>query len=154
MKNEKFVYTPNRGDYNLLTTNRRLDQSFINKVIDLKNCGGDNKKIMKKMREQTGKQVQLKDIQNIIQKNTAPKSLNSFIDNLDMASLNESIKKQIKIDGQDNFNFSFDDKDQSIYIIFYQTEEMRRVYQNYGQILFVDGTYKINIHNDLLLNRQ
>jgi hypothetical protein len=36
------------------------------------------------------------------------------------------------------------DKSKHVHLIFYQTAQMKNLYKQYGQVLFVDGTYKLN----------
>ncbi len=59
----------------------------------------------------------------------------------------ERINKLVNLDGEksvdDPFYFSVDES-KNIHTIFYQNEHMKKLYQQYGQVLFVDGTYKLN----------
>ena len=55
------------------------------------------------------------------------------------------IDDQVLIDGENNFSFvTSDDENKELYGIFYQSDFMRKLYQAYGQVLFMDFTYDTN----------
>ena len=47
-------------------------------------------------------------------------------------------------EGRDNFFFVEDDEKQHVHMIYYQNSTMKAFYQNFGEMLFIDGTYKLN----------
>ena len=59
----------------------------------------------------------------------------------------ERIDKLIKVERakskEDPFYFAADDS-KNVHLFFYQTQQMKNLYKQYGQVLFVDGTYKLN----------
>ena len=40
-----------------------------------------------------------------------------------------------------------DEEEGKLYVFYYQNGEMREMYKKYGQMIFIDGTYKINKNN-------
>ncbi len=137
----------NSENFEHLPRNRILAPEDKKEVVRLKALGADSKKIITEIRAKTGKKIQLKDVHNIVGQSKIPKAVTEFADNLEMGSLDEAIQKQIAEDGKDNFQFAFDETETKLYIMFYQTDEMRELYQHYGDILFIDGTYRVNINN-------
>jgi len=81
-----------------------------------------------------------KDIHNL--KSNKEKELNDK----DSIKLKKEIQQQIKRDGNKNY-FHFIQSKEELYGVFYQTNKMRNLIQTFGEILFVDGTYKLNKHN-------
>jgi hypothetical protein len=62
--------------------------------------------------------------------------------------LENAIKKQIKRDNDKNY-FNFIQSEDGIEFngLFYQNKRMRSLFQTYGTIMFIDGTYKVNRKN-------
>ena len=48
------------------------------------------------------------------------------------------------IESANYFKYALDEKTDRIALIFYQTPHMQQFYSKYGQVLFIDGTYKVN----------
>ncbi len=50
----------------------------------------------------------------------------------------------LKIKGVNNFHYIQNQEQDEIYGIFYQNQRMRDLFKTYGNVLFIDGTYKLN----------
>ena len=47
-------------------------------------------------------------------------------------------------DKKNNFTIATNESDNTIYMIAYQNDEMMIAYEDFGEMLFVDGTYQVN----------
>ena len=62
----------------------------------------------------------------------------------DVLKLIESRKKH---DNADNFRYVENLNNDKLYAIFYQNSRMKSLYKEFGEILFFDATYNLNINN-------
>ncbi|XP_070563064.1 zinc finger SWIM domain-containing protein 3-like [Ptychodera flava] len=120
--------------------NRRLEDSELKQVEDLLQLNVDIRNIKNFVSEKTGKTVISKDIHNI-KKN---------LDNKMSKGRSEGQKvvdRLLKLQ-QDDPNattvveMSSDDEFE---LLFFQTSNMKLLYNQYPDVLFIDGTYKVNI---------
>ena len=59
----------------------------------------------------------------------------------------KTIKKQIEADGGINYFSYATGSDHELNVIFYQNANMKKWYASYGQVLYVDSTYKLTDRN-------
>ena len=90
--------------------------------------------------EKTGKKVNSKQIYNIGNKYAKNGEINSKIN--EMIQIKKVIEEREKFDGKKNFELVKADDDETIYVIYYQNDKMKEAYAKYGDVLFVDGTYR------------
>ena len=60
-----------------------------------------------------------------------------------MVQIQKVITTREKIDAKRNFELVTGDDDETIFVIYYQNDQMKEVYAKYGDVLFVDGTYRL-----------
>lgn len=55
---------------------------------------------------------------------------------------------RIEKDKQNNFRLIYDEEtSKTLLMVYYQNIEMKKLYSQYGEILFIDGTYSLNKNN-------
>ena len=134
-------------DYN--PNKRLLDKEEQAIVLEFLNNNADAKKVAHTMRNKTNKNVNVRDIHNVRTK-ANKMILNDLVlaegDTCDkhMLEIRSKLDAQIKKDGSNYFKYALDEPTERISLIFYQTKHMQELYAKYGQVLFIDGTYKIN----------
>ena len=60
----------------------------------------------------------------------------------EMAEIQKVIEAREKFDGKKNFEVVTADDDETVHVIYYQNDKMKEAYAKYGDVLFVDGTYR------------
>ena len=90
--------------------------------------------------EKTGKKINSKQIYNIPTKYSNNGQFNKVVN--EMIEIKKVIEAREKFDGKRNFHLVTADDDETIYVIFYQNDKMKEVYAKYGDVLFIDGTYR------------
>ncbi len=63
-----------------------------------------------------------------------------------MERINKLISHEKQKSKVDPFHFKVDNS-KNVHLFFYQNDHMKSLYKQYGQVLFVDGTYKLNENN-------
>ena len=91
------------------------------------------------MKKKTGKKINSKQIYNLPKK-VCNGHINKIVN--EMLEIQKVIEAREKFDGKRNIELVTADDDETIYVIFYQNDKMREIYAKYGDILFVDGTYR------------
>ena len=61
-----------------------------------------------------------------------------------MEELQELIDSQCKLEDKHVFHFIQDEKEEEIYAVYYQNDDMRSLTRTFGRVVFFDGTYKLN----------
>ena len=88
------------------------------------------------MSKKADKVVLAKDLYNLKSRSKIPEN--------DAAQLQVIIDSQIKMDnGKNYFNFMQNEQGDEFYGLFYQNNRMKSLFQTYGAITFIDGTYNI-----------
>ena len=89
------------------------------------------------MSKKADKVVLAKDLYNLKSRSKIPEN--------DAAQLQVIIDSQIKMDnGKNYFNFMQNEQGDEFYGLFYQNNRMKSLFQTYGAITCIDGTYNIN----------
>jgi hypothetical protein len=93
------------------------------------------------MSEETGKLVSTKDVQNIFGNYKNPnKQAQTSEDQMNL--LKKVISQQIEIDKADHFAIGHNKDKKNMYVLFYQNDSIKELYEKFGEILFIDGTFK------------
>ena len=80
---------------------------------------------------------QVVSLRNLQLKKTDPENQNNL--------LQQTINRIIDQDNGNYFSFLYDNTpEKNLLMIFYQNPRMKALYQRYGVILFIDGTYNVN----------
>ena len=146
MVNFKHNHEINADIYKNHPRQRRLDQDTQKKAFDMLACNSEVKLVADKLELETGKVILTKDLHNIRTKfknqNHQKKSQTEV-----MQSVQKVVDERIKLDGADYFNFAQDPTQQELYIVYYQNKTMQELFNQYGELLFIDGTYNLNENN-------
>lgn len=135
----------NLDTYSVYPKNRLLSSEEQAQVVNLQKLGVPSRKIREHVKNTTGKTVQTKDLNNIAQRHSVP------IRN-DNAHGEMFVKKMESLVAEDpniTIHYEKNDNDELQFVLI-QTAPMKNVLNNYPGILFVDGTYKVNVENYVL----
>ena len=69
------------------------------------------------------------------------------VDATETEKINEFVNRSREKDGHNGFNFTYDIENNNLLLISYQNDSMRQLYAQYGELLIIDATYKINSNN-------
>ncbi|VDI69197.1 Hypothetical predicted protein [Mytilus galloprovincialis] len=116
----------------MLPRERRLPEEELKEAEKLVSLQVNNKLMRDHLQDKTGKKVILKDISNIISKVNASKKSDNI----------ESLVSKLKKTG--SVVEVFHDFNNQVQGVFYQDEEMQKIFSAYCDIVFVDATYKLN----------
>ncbi|VDI68983.1 zinc finger SWIM domain-containing protein 3 [Mytilus galloprovincialis] len=120
------------GLFEMLPRERRLPEEELKEAEKLVSLQVNNKLMRDHLQDKTGKKVILKDISNIISKVNASKKSDNI----------ESLVSKLKKTG--SVVEVFHDFNNQVQGVFYQDEEMQKIFSAYCDIVFVDATYKLN----------
>ena len=133
----------NKELYDNLPRNKRLNLEEKEVVINMMDNGADACMVAEFMRNNSNKQVRSRDIWQVVSlrnlqlKKTDPENQNNL--------LQQTINRIIDQDNGNYFSFLYDNTpEKNLLMIFYQNPRMKALYQRYGVILFIDGTYNVN----------
>ncbi|CAC5411152.1 unnamed protein product [Mytilus coruscus] len=121
-----------KGLFEMLPRESRLPEEELREAEKLVSLQVNNKLMRDHLQDKTGKKVILKDISNIISKVNASKKSD------DIESLVSKLKKTGSVVEV------FHDFNNQVQGVFYQDEEMQKIFSAYCDIVFVDATYKLN----------
>ncbi|XP_071125473.1 uncharacterized protein [Mytilus edulis] len=121
-----------KGLFEMLPRERRLPEEELKEAEKLVSLQVNNKLMRDHLQDKTGKKVILKDISNIISKVNASKKSDNI----------ESLVSKLKKTG--SVVEVFHDFNNQVQGVFYQDEEMQKIFSAYCDIVFVDATYKLN----------
>ncbi|XP_076116154.1 uncharacterized protein LOC143083747 isoform X4 [Mytilus galloprovincialis] len=121
-----------KGLFEMLPRERRLPEEELKEAEKLVSLQVNNKLMRDHLQDKTGKKVILKDISNIISKVNASKKSDNI----------ESLVSKLKKTG--SVVEVFHDLNNQVQGVFYQDEEMQKIFSAYCDIIFVDATYKLN----------
>jgi hypothetical protein len=129
--------------------NRKVDKELQSQAINAMKTGSDAKQVAQWLEKETGRKVLPKDVHNMVQKTkTHTKNNRKQKDASRLKTLENLINNRIEVDKCNNFVQALDvETSTKIYMYYYQNNTMKELYQNFGEILFVDGTYSLNRNN-------
>ena len=122
-----------KNAYRLLPRQRRPDHEEERMILDVKSCKGNTKALVSKLNEERNKFITGKDIGNLVSRSKIVSQEGTEVERL--------IKEMEKYKDS---SIMITEEEKEIETIFFQTEEMREIYEEYPEMIFVDSTYKIN----------
>lgn len=136
-----------KDDYIKHPSNRRLNDQEEEEINSKFNTGSDAKMIAQYMTNKTGKWLTIRDIWNVRNKFLS-KQQNSSENNHPLKQFEIEMNKRVEIDNHNYFPLIYDtETNNTLLMIYYQNQEMKKLYAQYGEIIFVDGTYSLNKNN-------
>lgn len=131
--------------YNLYPQKRLLTKEEETAYLPLIKVDAPTKVLKKLVKEQTGKDIKTKDCNNLCSRYAMPIR--------DEVAHGEALIKLVEklVTDNPNWRIHYETNEQDVLqFLFIQTTEMQETLEKYPDILFVDGTYKVNIENYVL----
>ncbi|RNA01431.1 ATP-binding Cassette (ABC) Superfamily [Brachionus plicatilis] len=134
-------------DYIKHPSNRRLSDEEEKEINSKFETGGDAKMIAQHMSQKTGKWLTRTDMWNIRNKFLS-KEKNKEENQYPLKDFEREMNSRITVDQQNFFRLIYDQETSStLLMVYYQNNEMKKFYAEYGEIVFIDGTYSLNDNN-------
>ncbi len=131
--------------YDLHPRNRALKyDSSTKKYVEMMNAGVKKNTVQNMVKKDLGKEVTTKDLQNLMRKSV------NYSEADDMQETLEKLENSYRKDELAYLNISHDEN-KEIRCIFYQSGKQRELFQRFGTVLFVDGTYRLTDRGYILV---
>ena len=130
------------GDKNVYITlprQRRPDEEEQKLIFDVMSCKGNTKALISKFYDERRKFITGMDIRNFLLKQRLSR---------EGTEVEKLIGEMKKYQGS---SILITELNSMVETIFFQTECMKKMYQEYPEILFIDSTYKINQNRMVLM---
>lgn len=99
------------------------------------------------MSKKTGKWLMTRDIWNVRTKYLTSQNSKDRV-NHPLKQFEQEMNSRIEIDNHNYFRLIYDEEtSNTLLMVYYQNQEMKTMFAQYGEIIFVDGTYSLNKHN-------
>ena len=130
--------------YKLHPNQRKIDSPIKASIKEMINTKAKPALIRETVANKFNIKIQPKQIYNL--KNNL-EGIEFPVDATDTEKIHSFVDKRREIDGHNGFNFTYDIDSNNLLLLTYQNNSMKQLYAQYGELLIIDATYKINANN-------